>query len=91
MAAWPDKATLSEMEQAHAADPGIETSSSQPIRDNVLESISQVDGQIVIKVRGDDLDADQRRVGRLSSKTHRQTCRVWRSAFIDRDWRSVPH
>ena len=28
---------------------------SQPIRDNVLESISQIDGQIVIKVPGDDL------------------------------------
>ena len=27
---------------------------SQPIRDNVLESISQIDGQIVIKVFGDD-------------------------------------
>ena len=29
---------------------------SQPIRDNVLESISQIDGQIVIKVFGDDLE-----------------------------------
>jgi len=28
----------------------IEPSFSQPIRDNVLESISQIDGQIVIKV-----------------------------------------
>ena len=36
--------------------PGIEPSFSQPIRDNVLESISQIDGQIVIKVFGDDLD-----------------------------------
>ena len=26
----------------------------QPIRDNVLESISQIDGQVVIKVFGDD-------------------------------------
>ena len=34
--------------------PGIEVSFSQPIRDNVLESISQIDGQIVIKVFGDD-------------------------------------
>jgi heavy metal efflux system protein len=34
----------------------MEPSFSQPIRDNVLESISQVDGQIVVKVRGDDLD-----------------------------------
>src|SRR5262245_5658547 len=29
--------------------PGVEPSFSQPIRDNVLESISQIDGQIVIK------------------------------------------
>ena len=36
--------------------PGIEPSFSQPIRDNVLESISQIDGQIVIKVFGDDID-----------------------------------
>jgi cobalt-zinc-cadmium resistance protein CzcA len=35
--------------------PGIEPSFSQPIRDNVLESISQIDGQIVIKVFGDDM------------------------------------
>jgi heavy metal efflux system protein len=42
--------------------PGIEPSFSQPIRDNVLESISQIDGQIVIKVFGDDMDV-LRRVG----------------------------
>ncbi len=34
--------------------PGIEASISQPIRDNVLESISQIDGQIVIKVFGEE-------------------------------------
>ena len=44
-------------EQTHRGDgpcprrlPGIEPSFSQPIRDNVLESISQIDGQVVIKV-----------------------------------------
>jgi len=36
--------------------PGVEPSFSQPIRDNVLESISQIDGQIVIKVFGADGD-----------------------------------
>jgi len=36
--------------------PGLDAAFSQPIRDNVLESISQIDGQIVIKVFGDDLD-----------------------------------
>src|SRR5207253_7729537 len=34
--------------------PGIEASISQPIRDNVLESISQIDGQIVVKVFGEE-------------------------------------
>ncbi len=43
------------MEAALERLPGIEPSFSQPIRDNVLESISQIDGQIVIKVFGDDL------------------------------------
>jgi cobalt-zinc-cadmium resistance protein CzcA len=47
---------MNEMEAALEALPGIEASFSQPIRDNVLESISQIDGQIVIKVFGDDLE-----------------------------------
>ncbi len=46
---------LDQMERAVAAIPGMEPTFSQPIRDNVLESISQIDGQIVIKVSGDDL------------------------------------
>ena len=47
---------IKELDAAVSALPGVEPSFSQPIRDNVLESISQIDGQIVIKVRGDDLD-----------------------------------
>ncbi len=50
------KQVLSELDLAVQALPGIQVSFSQPIRDNVLESISQVDGQIVIKVIGEDLD-----------------------------------
>ena len=46
---------IDEMEQAVSALPGMEPTFSMPIRDNVLESISQIDGQIVIKVAGDDL------------------------------------
>ncbi|HEX7653465.1 MAG TPA: efflux RND transporter permease subunit, partial [Verrucomicrobiae bacterium] len=34
--------------------PGMDFSFDQPIRDNVLESISQIDGQVVVKVFGDD-------------------------------------
>jgi cobalt-zinc-cadmium resistance protein CzcA len=51
-----DKATLlQELDAEISKIPGMEPSFSQPIRDNVLESISQIDGQIVIKVFGDDL------------------------------------
>ena len=46
---------IEEMDHAVTALPGMEPTFSQPIRDNVLESISQIDGQIVIKVSGDDL------------------------------------
>ncbi len=46
---------IEEMDQAVTALPGMEPTFSQPIRDNVLESISQIDGQIVIKVSGDEL------------------------------------
>ena len=45
---------IDQMDKALAALPGIEASFSQPIRDNVLESISQIDGQIVVKIFGDD-------------------------------------
>jgi len=48
------EALVKEMDQALDAVPGIEPSFSQPIRDNVLESISQIDGQIVIKVFGEN-------------------------------------
>jgi len=55
---WTRKGTkeqiIQEMDHALDAIPGIDPSFSQPIRDNVLESISQIDGQIVIKVFGED-------------------------------------
>jgi cobalt-zinc-cadmium resistance protein CzcA len=46
---------IDEMDRYVSEIPGMEPSFSQPIRDNVLESISQIDGQIVIKIAGDDL------------------------------------
>ncbi len=46
---------INQMDRAVSAIPGMEPSFSQPIRDNVLESISQIDGQIVIKIAGEDL------------------------------------
>lgn len=53
---YPKRRLIDEMDRVMSRFPGIEPSFSQPIRDNVLESISQIDGQIVIKVFGDDLD-----------------------------------
>ena len=41
-----------EMERLLNEIPGVDVSFSQPIRDNILESISQIDGQIVVKVFG---------------------------------------
>ena len=47
---------INEMEQAITTIPSLKPTFSQPVRDNILESISQIDGQIVIKIFGDDLD-----------------------------------
>ncbi|HKH03294.1 MAG TPA: CusA/CzcA family heavy metal efflux RND transporter, partial [Bradyrhizobium sp.] len=46
---------IREMDAAFDKMPGMQASFSQPIRDNILESISQIDGQIVVKIFGDDL------------------------------------
>ena len=56
---------LTAMDKALDALPGVETSFSQPIRDNVLESISQIDGQIVIKVFGEDPKVLREKVSEL--------------------------
>ncbi|MEO5951834.1 MAG: efflux RND transporter permease subunit, partial [Chloroflexia bacterium] len=45
---------IDEMETLIDQMPGIKPAFSQPIRDSVLESISQIDGQIVIKLYGPD-------------------------------------
>ena len=47
---------IAQLDFALQSLPGVMISFSQPIRDNVLESISQVDGQIVVKIVGEDLD-----------------------------------
>ena len=63
--------------------PGLEAALSQPIRDNVLESISQIKGQIVVKIKGDDLDKLQTLADKLQSLAH-ATPGVVRS-FVDRE------
>ncbi|MDQ6683485.1 MAG: CusA/CzcA family heavy metal efflux RND transporter, partial [Pseudomonadota bacterium] len=74
---------IAEMDKALDVLPGLETSFSQPIRDNVLESISQVDGQIVVKIKGDELSE----IGRLATRVvelARGTPGIVR-AYIDRE------
>ncbi|MBI3414818.1 MAG: efflux RND transporter permease subunit [Verrucomicrobia bacterium] len=73
---------LDEMDKNLDAIPGIETSFSQPIRDNVLESISQIDGQVVIKVFGPDAAVLRSQVEQVLKKIH-DVPGVSR-AFIDR-------
>lgn len=48
-------ALIEEMDRKLSVIPGVDPAFSQPIRDNVLESISQIKGQIVVKVAGEDL------------------------------------
>ena len=84
---WPPGVTkeklLREMDAALAPIPGIEPTFSQPIRDNVLESISQIDGQIVIKLQGDDYA----RLKQIAGQVREQVAGVEgvRRSFIDRD------
>lgn len=73
---------INEMDKAVSALPGMEPSFSQPIRDNVLESISQIDGQIVIKVAGDDL-VELKRLTESIEREIKQVPGVYR-AEIDR-------
>jgi cobalt-zinc-cadmium resistance protein CzcA len=73
---------IDEMDRAVSALPGMEPTFSQPIRDNVLESISQIDGQIVIKVAGDDL-VELKRLTESIQRQVKQVQGVYR-AEIDR-------
>jgi heavy metal efflux system protein len=67
--AWTRKITkellITEIERSLNHIPGIEPSFSQPIRDNILESISQIDGQIVVKVFGPETAAVQSKAGEI--------------------------
>jgi len=72
-----------EMNRVLSAIPGIDPAFSQPIRDNVLESISQIKGQIVIKLAGDDL-VEMKRVTDAIAREVKQVQGVAR-AEIDRD------
>jgi cobalt-zinc-cadmium resistance protein CzcA len=73
---------IDEMDRAVSAIPGMEPTFSQPIRDNVLESISQIDGQIVIKLSGDDIAALRKTTDAIMREI-RQVSGVFR-AEVDR-------
>jgi cobalt-zinc-cadmium resistance protein CzcA len=73
---------ISQIDRALDVIPGIDPSFSQPIRDNVLESISQIDGQVVIKVFGED-SATLRQHAERVLQTIRSVRGVAR-AFVDR-------
>ena len=73
---------IEEMDRKLSAIPGIDPAFSQPIRDNVLESISQIKGQIVVKVAGEDL-GELRRVAEAIQREIKQVQGVQRGE-IDR-------
>ncbi|MEZ5351327.1 MAG: CusA/CzcA family heavy metal efflux RND transporter [Bryobacteraceae bacterium] len=56
---------IDKMEKMLDDMPGIKPTFSQPIRDSVLESISQIDGQIVIKMFGDDSTILKEKMGEV--------------------------
>ena len=74
---------INDMGKAVSLLPGIEATFSQPIRDNVLESISQIDGQIVIKVHGDDLALLRKTAKKITDQI--STVAGVANAYIDRD------
>ena len=73
---------IEEMDQKLSIIPGVDPAYSMPIRDNVLESISQIKGQIVVKVSGDDLE-ELRRTTEAMQREFKQVMGVQR-AEIDR-------
>src|SRR5256885_3294490 len=72
----------SELDAEIGKIPGLEIGFSQPIRDNVLESISQIDGQIVIKVFGEDADTLRQKAADVLRTV--ASIRGVARAFIDR-------
>jgi len=73
---------IEEMDQKLTVIPGVDPAFSMPIRDNVLESISQIKGQIVVKVAGDDLES-LRNITEAMQREFKQVIGVQR-AEIDR-------
>ena len=83
---WTRKITkeelIDEMDKALDVIPGIEPSFSQPIRDNVLESISQIKGQIVVKLFGTDPKLMSETINKVLKEV--SSVRGVARAFVDR-------
>ena len=73
---------IDQMEKALDSIPGVKPTFTQPIRDNVLESISQIDGQIVIKLFGEDGGVLREQVNRVLAEV--TGVRGVARAFVDR-------
>jgi cobalt-zinc-cadmium resistance protein CzcA len=73
---------IDQIDKSVASIPGLDPAISQPIRDNVLESISQIKGQIVIKVAGPDLEVLKQTVEAIQQEI-KQVAGVYR-AEVDR-------
>ncbi|MEO8248377.1 MAG: CusA/CzcA family heavy metal efflux RND transporter [Burkholderiales bacterium] len=73
---------IDEMDKKLSVIPSVDPAFSQPIRDNVLESISQIKGQIVVKVAGDNLD-ELRKIAEAMRREFKQVPGVQR-AEVDR-------
>ena len=76
------EALVVEMDEALQRLPGIEPTFSQPIRDNVLESISQIDGQIVVKLFGTEPEMMRSKMEQVLQEV--SSVRGVARAFIDR-------
>ncbi|MEP7363786.1 MAG: CusA/CzcA family heavy metal efflux RND transporter, partial [Acidobacteriota bacterium] len=73
---------IDQMEKLMDDMPGVKPSFSQPIRDSVLESISQIDGQIVIKLFGDDSSLLKKKIEEVRELI--EPIRGVGRAFVDR-------
>ena len=81
---WHKKSHIvSEIDANLRALPGVEPNFSQPVRDNILESISQIKGQIVIKVLGDSLTRNKDVASDILNQVSKVEGVV--RAFIDRE------
>jgi cobalt-zinc-cadmium resistance protein CzcA len=59
---------VAQMDELMSRTPGLDPSFSMPVRDQILESISQIDGQVVVKLFGDDIALLRERAGEVLAR-----------------------